>query len=179
MTDYTLAAELIKSRVSMEDAVAMYCPGVTPRHNRIPCPIHNGKDPNLWFSNWGYHCFVCGAGGDVINFVEHIFGLDFPSALDKLNTDFCCGAVLDRRMTLREQREAKKRHEKIMAERQQAEAEKQAYQALYNSLWDEWIRLDRNRRQYAPKHHDEEPHPLYVEAIQKIGYQEYLIDTLL
>lgn len=179
MNNYTLIAEAIKERVSMSDAIALYASSSEPRHGRIPCPVHQGRNYNMSFTDKFYHCHKCGAGGDVIHFVQHIFGLSFPAALDKLNTDFNCGAILDRRPTLREQREAEQRHRKIMAERKRKEEEKQAYEELYNSLHDEWHRLDRNRVIYAPKTRDEEWHPLFVEALRKIEYQEYLIDELL
>lgn len=178
MNNYTLIAEAIKERVSMPDAIALYLPNSTPRHSRIPCPIHAGQNPNLWFSDWGYHCFVCGSGGDVIHFVQHIFGLDFLSALDKLNTDFDLGIPLDRKPTLREQRDAQKRHREIIAERERKAAEKQAREEVYWALWDEWIRLDENRTAYAPQSPDDGIHPLYAEAVQKIEHQSYLIDTM-
>jgi DNA primase len=179
MYKYTHAVEFIKQRVAMQDAIALYTPSPAPRGNRIPCPIHAGSNPNLWFSDWGYHCFVCGAGGDIIHFVQHIFGLSFPAALDKLNTDFGCGAILDRRPTLREQREAQRRYKAIMAAREKEEAERKAYEDLYNSLWDEWCRLDRNLIEFAPQDLDAEWHPLFVEALQKIDHQSYLINAML
>jgi DNA primase len=131
------------------------------------------------FNDKFYHCHKCGSGGDVIHFVQHIFGLPFPAALDKLNTDFNLGIPLDRRPTLREQRDAHKRHSEIMAERERQEAEQKARDELYHSLWGEWIRLDRNRTEYAPKSPDEEAHSLFIEALQKIDYQSYLINALL
>lgn len=179
MNNYAVAAELIKEHVSMQDAIALYAPNPAPRHNRIPCPVHGGKNYNMSFTDELYHCHKCGAGGDVIRFLQHVFGLSFIGALDKLNTDFNCGAVLDRRPTLREQRDAQKRHSAIMADRKQKEADRKAYEDLYWDLWGEWIRLDKNRMEYAPKSPDDELHPLFVEALQKIHYQEYLINTLL
>lgn len=179
MNNYSLIAETIKERVSMPDAISMYAPNPAPRHSRIPCPIHDGGRPNLWFSDWGYHCFVCGSGGDVIHFTQHVFGLSFPAALDKLNTDFNCGAILDRRPTLREQRDAQKRHRAILAERERKASDRMAYEDLSDALWKEWTRLDKNSREYAPQSVGEEWHPLFVEALQKLDYQNYLIDTLL
>jgi DNA primase len=179
MNNYTLIAEAIKERVSMRDAIALYAPTPAPKHNRIPCPVHGGKNYNLSFTDKFYHCFVCGSGGDVIHFVQHVFGIPFIAALDKLNTDFNCGAILDRRPTLREQREAQQRHDALMAERERQEAEKQAHEDLYAALWNEWCRLDRNRIDYAPQSTSDEWHPLFVEALHKLDYQSYLIDTLL
>lgn len=178
MNNYTYAAERIKERVSMPDAIALYAPTATPRHSRIPCPVHGGTNYNMSFTDKFYHCHKCSAGGDVIHFVQHIFGIPFCAALDKLNTDFNIGLPLDRRLTLREQREAEQRHRRIMAERQQADAEKQAQNVLYWGLWSEWIRLDMNRSRYAPQSPDDNLHPLFVEALHGIEHQEYLIDSI-
>jgi len=178
VNNYSVLAEQIKDRVSMRDAIALYAPNYTPRYNRIPCPIHNGENFNLSFTDDLFHCFVCGSGGDVIHFVQHIFGIDFPAALDKLNTDFDLGIPLDRKPTLRERRDAQKRHREIMAERERRAAEKQAREELYWALWDEWIRLDKNRTAYAPQSPDDIVHPLYAEAVQKMPHQSYLIDTM-
>lgn len=178
MNNYTYAAEAIKSQVTMQDAIALYAPSPAPRHSRIPCPVHNGKDYNLSFTDALYHCFVCGSGGDVIHFVQHTFELDFMSAVDKLNTDFGLGIPLERPMTLRERNDAEKRHQRIIAARRQAEREKQEQDSLYWELWEAWIKLDKDRQAYAPKHPGDALHPLFVQAIQNINYVEYLIDTL-
>lgn len=179
MNNYAVIAELIKDHVTMQDAIALYAPEPTPRHNRIPCPIHAGEAYNLGFNDKLFHCFVCGSGGNVIHFVQHIFGLSFSAALDKLNTDFQCGAILDHKPTLREQRDAQKRYREIMAKRAKEEAKRKAYDDLYDELWGEWLRLDRNRTDYAPKTPEDELHPLFVEAVHKIDYQLFLIDSLL
>ena len=52
------------------------------------CPFHNDKTPslsvnpaeNLW------QCFSCGAGGDVIRFVEMFDNVNFPEAVSRLTT---------------------------------------------------------------------------------------------
>lgn len=179
MNNYALIADLIKDRVTMHDAIALYAPEPEPRYNRIPCPIHEGKSYNLGFNDKLFHCFVCGSGGDVIHFAQHIFGIPFPAALAKLNADFQCGVILDRKPTIREQRSAQNRHREILAKRAAEEAKRKAYDDLYDELWGEWVRLDRNRMDYAPKTPEDELHPLFVEAVHKIDYQLYLIDNLL
>ena len=179
MNEFINYAETIKSCVTMPQAIALYAPNPAPQHNRIPCPIHNGDKYNLHYSDKLYHCFVCGEGGDVISFVRHIFKLDFVGAVRKLNNDFALNLPLDRKPTLREQREAEQRQRELSAERAKAEAEKQAYDTLYNALWDEFARLDKQRRAYAPSDTDEEFNPLYVEAVTSITYVEYQIDVLL
>lgn len=178
MNNFTFAAETIKERVAMPDAIALYAPTPHPKHNRAPCPVHGGTNPNMSFTDKFYHCHKCGAGGDVIHLVQHIFGIPFRAALDKLNTDFSLGLPLDRRPTLREQRDAQVRYKALVAKREQEAAEQQAREEFYWSLWDEWIRLDKNRMEYAPKSPDDELHPLFVEALHGIEHQEYLIDSI-
>lgn len=179
MNNYALFAESIKDSVSVPDAIRRYAPNPAPQHNRIPCPIHGGHNYNLGFNSKVYHCFVCGEGGDVIRFVQHIFGLNFPAAVEKLNTDFNLGLPIDRRPTLREQRDAQRRHEQIMQQRAAEDAARQAYSEQYWALWGEWIRLDRNKREHEWTSYSDEPDPLYLEALQKLPYQAYLLDTFM
>jgi len=58
-----------------------------PRRNRSRCPIHNGDSLTSLSINEErglFHCFVCGAGGDKIDFVRRIRGCDYKSALQIL-----------------------------------------------------------------------------------------------
>jgi DNA primase len=50
------------------------------------CPFHDEKSPSLSVSPSRnlYHCFGCGAGGDVIRFVQNIEHLDFTDAVERL-----------------------------------------------------------------------------------------------
>lgn len=47
------------------------------------CPFHNEKTPSFSVSTGKqiYHCFGCGKGGGVINFIMDIEGLSFPDAV--------------------------------------------------------------------------------------------------
>jgi DNA primase len=50
------------------------------------CPFHNDTKPSLSIvdeKNF-YHCFACGAHGDIISFTMEIEGLSFPEAVEKL-----------------------------------------------------------------------------------------------
>lgn len=178
MNKYTLLADGIKERTTMRDAIALYAPDPPPRYNRIPCPVHKGKNYNLCFTDRLYHCFVCGAGGDVISFVEHIFGVDFCTAIEKLNDDFKLELPIKRRMTIREAREAEQRHQEILAERERKKEEERAFNEQYAILCNKLNRLNQNRIKYAPATPYEDWHPAFVEALQNIEHQEYLIDEL-
>ncbi len=50
------------------------------------CPFHDEKSPSLSVSPARslYHCFGCGAGGDVIRFVEQIERVEFTEAVERL-----------------------------------------------------------------------------------------------
>lgn len=50
------------------------------------CPFHNEKTPSFTVNDDKafYHCFGCGAHGDVINFVLETEGLSFPETVERL-----------------------------------------------------------------------------------------------
>ena len=50
------------------------------------CPFHSEKTPSFTINGdkGFYHCFGCGAHGDVIGFVMRAEGLSFPEAVEKL-----------------------------------------------------------------------------------------------
>ncbi|MEZ4651719.1 MAG: CHC2 zinc finger domain-containing protein [Candidatus Eisenbacteria bacterium] len=50
------------------------------------CPFHQEKTPSFHVSpdHQTYHCFGCGAGGDVFSFVMELENMTFPEALRHL-----------------------------------------------------------------------------------------------
>jgi DNA primase len=63
------------------------------------CPFHNERTPSFTVDRDKglYHCFGCGAGGDVIHFVRQIDRLDFPEAIEALAARF--GVAIPKRVT--------------------------------------------------------------------------------
>ena len=50
------------------------------------CPFHTEKTPSFYIfpDSQRWHCFGCGKGGDLFNFVMEYEGLDFRAALEEL-----------------------------------------------------------------------------------------------
>ncbi len=61
------------------------------------CPFHQERTPSFTVDRDKglYHCFGCGAGGDVIHFVRQIDRLEFPEAVEALASRF--GVTIPRR----------------------------------------------------------------------------------
>lgn len=77
----------IRYRNSIEDVVSSYVTLKRAGSNLLGlCPFHSEKTPSFTvFPNTeSFHCFGCGAGGDVISFVRRIENLDYPSAIELL-----------------------------------------------------------------------------------------------
>lgn len=79
-----MTSEEIKDSISMEDVLAMY--GL-PKPNRagfICCPFHKEHTPSMKIYPKDYHCFGCGANGDVFSFVRQYEGISFKEAFLRL-----------------------------------------------------------------------------------------------
>ncbi|RCW45373.1 DNA primase [Halanaerobium sp. MA284_MarDTE_T2] len=79
--------EELKFSVDIIDVVSDYLE-LKRAGNRFKglCPFHNEKTPSFFVNpdNNFYHCFGCGAGGDVINFVMEIENITFTEAVKVL-----------------------------------------------------------------------------------------------
>lgn len=82
-----MTVDEIKDAYSMREVVERY--GFRPnRGGFISCPFHGGdKTPSLKIYDRGFHCFGCGAHGDIIDFVASMDGVDFKSACQSLGGD--------------------------------------------------------------------------------------------
>lgn len=77
--------EEIKNRLDIVEVVREYLPQMKQSGSnwKVLCPFHNEKTPSFMVSKDKqiYHCFGCGEGGDVFEFIKKIENVDFPEAL--------------------------------------------------------------------------------------------------
>ena len=158
--------EAVKQSVSTREAAEFY--GIKVRRNGMACcPFHDDKNPSMKVDQ-RFHCFGCGADGDVIDFTARLFDLSQKEAAEKLAQDF--GLIYDsqappRRRYVRQKTEAQKFREDR--------------QRCYRVLSDYYYLLKKWEADHSPRTPEEEPHPRFVEAIQKKPYVEYLLDFFL
>lgn len=79
--------EEIKQRLGVDEVLANYIQ-LKPagRNFKALCPFHHEKTPSFIVSpdKEIWHCFGCGEGGDIYEFVMKMEGLDFRGALEQL-----------------------------------------------------------------------------------------------
>ncbi len=78
------AVQKIKDRLNIIDVISPYVElQKAGRHLKARCPFHSEKTPSFNVSpdRGMYHCYGCGAGGDMFTFIEAIEGVDFKGAL--------------------------------------------------------------------------------------------------
>ncbi|MDQ5893528.1 MAG: primase, partial [Patescibacteria group bacterium] len=81
------SVEKIKERLGIEEVVSSYIKLDRAGKNlKGKCPFHNEKTPSFYVTpeRGSYHCFGCGAGGDIFTFVQQFEGLDFMGSLKLL-----------------------------------------------------------------------------------------------
>ncbi|HEV8390066.1 MAG TPA: DNA primase [Dongiaceae bacterium] len=80
--------EELRGRVSISDVVGRRVRLIRKGRGEATglCPFHNEKTPSFTVSEdkGFFHCFGCGAHGDVIGFVMRSEGLEFPQAVERL-----------------------------------------------------------------------------------------------
>ena len=79
--DIKSAAQTIRDTVDMQTILDLY--GYTTRHSFMCCPFHGEKTPSLkvYKGTGGWHCYGCGKGGSVIDFVMEHENCDFQTAV--------------------------------------------------------------------------------------------------
>lgn len=123
----------------------------------ICCPFHADRNPSMKVDS-RFHCFGCGADGDVIDFTAKLFQLSLRKAAEKLVADF--GLSGNPVFPLQ--------YPKIMEYKGQ-----NPIQTLYecSAILGDW------RTRFAPKSSEEELHPCFVASLHHAAYIQYLIEN--
>ena len=158
--------EAVKQSVSTREAAEFYGIKVS-RNGMACCPFHDDKNPSMKVDQ-RFHCFGCGEDGDVIDFTAKLFDLSPKEAAEKLAQDF--GLIYD------SQAPPRRRYVRQKTEAQQFREDRQR---CYRVLSDYYYLLKKWEADNSPRTPEEEPHPRFVEAIQKKTYVEYLLDLFL
>lgn len=77
----------VKAQVTARAAAEKYGLKVK-RSGMCRCPFHDDHEPSMKVDT-RFHCFGCGADGDVIDLTARLFGLEPYEAAVKLADDFC------------------------------------------------------------------------------------------
>lgn len=169
--------QYIKDRVDIRDVAVRYGLELN-RLGFARCPFHNEKTASFKIRDkMRAHCFGCGVNVDAISLTMQLLGIPFLEAVHRINDDFFLGLVMDRKPTLREQRDAKRHWKEHNEKLQKARQEKQQYEQKYELLWSIWTLYDKWLTQYAPQNTAGEIHPCYEAAAKNIKYIEHRIDT--
>jgi len=159
--------EVVKQSVAVREAAEMYGIAVG-RGGMACCPFHDDRHPSLKLNEDYFYCFGCGATGDVTDFTARLYDLSPKEAAEKLAQDF--GLSYDSKAPLRRS---------YVRQKSEAQVRKEKREHGWRVLTDYYHLLRKWEADYSPKTPDEDPHPRFLEAIQKKDYMAYLLDIFL
>ena len=158
--------EVVKQSVTAREAAELYGIAVG-RGGMACCPFHDDRHPSMKVDT-RFHCFGCGADGDVIDFTARLYDLSPKEAAEKLAQDF--GLSYDSKAPIRRS---------YVRQKTEAQVRKEKREHGWRVLTDYYHLLRKWEADYSPKTPDEDPHPRFLEAIQKKDYMGYLLDAFL
>lgn len=172
--------EAVKAGVTAEEVAARY--GLKVKRNGLTnCAFHDDKHPSMKVDR-RFHCFACQADGDAIDLACQLLGLPPKQAALRLAEDFGIdydnGQARDTRNgrvalpKKSEKTQAKPALSEMLKEKQEEAGVLRVY-LDYHRILNEW------QADYQPRAPDEEWHPRFVEALQRIPYIEGALDLLM
>ena len=158
--------EAVKQSVTTRQAAERY--GIrVERNGMCRCPFHDDSTPSMKLDR-RYYCFGCGATGDVIDFVSRLHGIGSKETATLLAQDFAIPY---------EDGTGK------MSKPRQQNTDEQNYQHMERTAsvccWTITGCYAAGRRIMPQRTPEDDYHPRFVEALQKLSLVEYLLDELL
>ena len=159
--------EVVKQSVTVREAAELYGIEVS-RSGMACCPFHDDRHPSLKLNEDYFYCFGCGATGDVIDFTARLYNLSPKEAAEKLVQDF--GLSYDRKAPIRRN---------YVRQKSEVQLRKEKREHAWRVLADYYHLLRKWETDFSPRTPDEDPHPRFLESVQKKEYMGYLLDTFL
>ena len=140
----------VKAAVTTRQLAELY--GLRPdRRGMVCCPFHGDKHPSMKVDT-RFHCFACGADGDVIDFAARLHGLSKWDAARRIAGEV--GLELS------------------------SGCETERVSPELDPLRQYLAQLRQNKTQYAPKSPTEPLHPKFCEAVHTEEQAEQLLAEL-
>ncbi len=162
----------VKESVDTREAAEVYGLEVNNSGMAI-CPFHDDNNPSMKVDE-RYHCFACQADGDVIDFVANYFELSKIDAAKKIAKDFGIeyqSVGYKKQKSVKQVNRPKPIRKDISVDNEFSERIR-----LYNNILCEYRELlESYKKVFAPNCGDEELQPMFVKAIKKIDFVDYLI----
>lgn len=162
--------DAVKDAITVREAAEHYGIAVD-RTGKACCIFHDDRHPSMKVDE-RYHCFACGADGDVIDFAARLFGVGLKEAARQLAADF--------HIPYSHVRSGQEpvRSSPVKAQRSLVQRLRNYQNENYRALCGYFRLLRQWEAEYTPKRPDEEWHPLFLEAIHNKTRVEYLLDEL-
>ncbi len=151
----------IRKLVDIRQAAAMYGLEVN-RAGMACCIFHADRNPSMKMYDDHFHCYACGAHGDVTDLTAQLFSISKTEAAEKLCADFNISSTRSPPATPARKRELTNREKALL---------------MLDILTDYICMLRYFRKHYAPFSFETELSPQFVESLQNLDYAEYLWDA--
>lgn len=131
-------ATAVKSAVNMRMLAQAY--GIAVNANGFAlCPFHADRNPSMkvydgYLTKDGYHCYACGAGGDIIRFVMDYEGVGFEPAVRRIAGMFAVPIADAAEITDADRKRIDDRRRRAESERRKTAAGKAALDALAGEI---------------------------------------------
>ena len=154
--------ETVREQIALPDAAQLY--GISSRNGNVRCIFHADNNPSMKLYDDHFHCFGCGAHGDVTDLTAQLYGLSKIEAARKLCSDFGISEYTN---------------SSAPTKRRRPMTERERIQLAFDVLTDYIVMLKDFRAVYAPLDESESLDLRFAESLQQLEYVEYLWDMLL
>ncbi len=127
--------EIIKDRVDLVEIIEKHIDLKIEGAQHVGlCPFHDEKTPSFHVERYHYHCFGCGAHGDVFDFLQNHLNLPFNESLDRLSSDYGISTInsmgADEKKALHESFKKRKEEDEKRRVKEREDAAKES-----NRIW--------------------------------------------